>query len=200
MPVRVEFLARARTGQNGLKIRLYTIWDEDRVGDVNPPASQIDDLGDSSCVFNLNRFFGNGCFLEARAIGESVEAVDAFRTYVMRGGYDQGPAPFPGASWLTQSGDESYPGEFPFVFLCLTPDPALSEIVVPPKPELYRPDFEQFMQRRRRAKSLSQYLAFIIPTLAGDDGNGGGDSAFWSCAMTRYPRLTKYINCGNSLN
>src|SRR5262249_13689470 len=134
----------AGTRQKGLRIRLYTIWDEARVEDVKSPASEIEDLDDSKCVFNLNRFFGNGCFLEARAIGESVAAVDAFRRFVMRGGYDQGPVPRAGTSWLYQSGDESYPEEFPFVFLCLTPDPSLSEVVLPPKPSPYRPNFQPF--------------------------------------------------------
>src|SRR5689334_4656120 len=125
----------ARTDQRGRKIRLYTIWDEARLEDVRAPTSEIEDLGDSKCVFNLNRLFGNGCILEARAIGESIDAMDAFRQFVRRGGYNKGSPPYPGSSWLYQTGDESYPEEFPFVFLCRTPDPALSEFLLPPRSE-----------------------------------------------------------------
>jgi hypothetical protein len=55
----------------------------------------------------------------------------------------------PCSSWLFHAGDESYPEEFPFLFICPTPDPSLTDEGAPPRPAAYEPNFELFLQRWR---------------------------------------------------
>jgi hypothetical protein len=131
----------------GFKIRLYVIDDEE---EIKPPFSRIVDLADAKQVFDLTRGFWNLCFVEARAVGESADAVGAFRRFITNVcNYRQGAEPRPGSSWLFHAGDESYPAELPFLFLCPTPDPSLTDESVPPRPAGYEPNFELFLQWRR---------------------------------------------------
>lgn len=63
-----------------LRVRLYTIWCESDLADVAPPCSRLADLaGADGKTSSLFLGFANGCFLEARAIGESPAAMEAFR-------------------------------------------------------------------------------------------------------------------------
>jgi hypothetical protein len=125
-----------------LRVRLYTIWYENDLADVKPPCSRVADLaGADGKTSGLFLGFANGCFLEARAIGESPAAIEAFRRLIAAGGYRPGLPPAPFTAWLYQDGDESFPEECPFVFLAPTPDPSLAEAAVPPKPQPYHPNF-----------------------------------------------------------
>src|SRR5262249_19798080 len=109
----------------GYKIRLYLIDDEE---EIKPPFSRIVDLSNDKQMFDLTRGFWNLCFVEARAVGESADAVSAFQWFIINyWNYRQGAEPRPGSSWLFHAGDESYPEAFPFLFLCPTPDPSLTD-------------------------------------------------------------------------
>jgi hypothetical protein len=83
-----------------LRIRLYVIADEE---EIKPPISWIVNLADNKQVFDLFRGIGNYCFVEARAVGESADAIEVFRGLLTGGGYGgvyhRGLAPRPGSSW-----------------------------------------------------------------------------------------------------
>jgi hypothetical protein len=129
-----------------VRIRLCTIWDASK---SKTPRSEIVNLADPNRLSDLTRYFWNLCNAEARAVGESADAVNAFRRFVLNiCNYRQGSDPCLGSSWLFCAGDESYPEEFPFVFICPTPDPNLSEVEAPPKPEGYTPNIHMFLRQR----------------------------------------------------
>jgi hypothetical protein len=147
----------------GFKIRLYAICDE---AEIQSPTNWIVDIADFKQRRDMLRGIENLCFVEARAVGESTDAVEVFRGLMVGTlGYRQGPDPRPGSSWLFHAGDESYPEEFPFVFLCPIPDPSLTEEGVPPRPTAYEPNFELFVQKQRELQRAREEAAPTLPSM-----------------------------------
>ena len=133
-----------------VRIRLYTIWDS---AEIKPPQSEIVNLADSTWLSDLTRYFWNFCYAEAKAVGKSADTVNAFRCFVLNiCNYREGSDPCLGSSWLFCAGDESYQDEFPFVFICPTPDPSLSEAGAHAKPDRYTPNIQVYLQRRKNVE------------------------------------------------
>jgi hypothetical protein len=73
-----------------VRIRLYTLWDAAK---IKTPQSEIVNFADPNRLSDLTRSFWNLCNAKARAVGESADAVNAFRRLVLNiCNYRQGSA------------------------------------------------------------------------------------------------------------
>src|SRR5579883_326396 len=89
------------------------------------PTREVIDLAEPSQVVFLLTMFATGNYAEARVVGETAEAIETFRAFVQRGGYEPASTP-PTQSQLYRRGDEVYPQPEAFVFVCPTPDPQVA--------------------------------------------------------------------------
>lgn len=113
----VESVFKERPDGQRLRILFESVgWDS------NVPTQQVIDLAQLGDFTFLFMMFGAGNYIEARVVGESAEAVEAFCALMRRGGYERSSRPS-AQSQLYRPGDEAYPEPEAFVYVCPKPDP-----------------------------------------------------------------------------
>ena len=101
---------------------------------ADEPALEVLDLAADMQFHVLFMMFANGNYLEARAVGESEDAIATFRRLMAVSGFPRIGVPFSDPSRLHRPGDEVYDGSA-MVLLCPVPDPLLARGAIAAEPD-----------------------------------------------------------------
>ncbi len=89
------------------------------------PCREVIDLAADMQFHVLLMMFANGNYEEARAVGETEDAIAAFRRLLAVSGFSRVAGPPPGRTRLHRPGDELYRVSATSVSVCPVPDPQL---------------------------------------------------------------------------
>src|SRR5262245_6849166 len=101
-------------------------WESDQ------PALEVIDLSADMQFHVLFMMFANGNYEEARAVGESEDAIAAFRRLMAVSGFPRISGPPTGRIRLHRPGDEMYHESATSVSICPAPDPQVARGVSNP--------------------------------------------------------------------